>query len=166
MNYAEIKRFDVANAPGISSSIFFSGCKFNCKGCFNELAQSFNYGKPFTKEIEDLFISYLNHPEVVNASILGGEPFQQDLDILLNFVKRIKSETNVNIWMWSGYLFDDIIKDSKKCEILNHIDVLIDGRFILEQRNLSLKYRGSSNQRIINVKESLKQNKVVLYETK
>lgn len=164
MNYAEIKKFDIANSPYIGSTIFFSGCKFHCKGCFNRVAWDFNYGKPYTKQIEDEFITYLQHERVRNANILGGEPFQQDLDKILNLVKRIKTETNVDIWMWSGYLFDDLIKDKLKREILSYIDILVDGQFKIEKRDLKLRYRGSSNQRIIDVQKSLKENKVILLE--
>lgn len=161
MNYAEIKKFDIANSPYIGSTIFFSGCNFHCKGCFNRVAWDFNYGKPYTKQIEDEFITYLQHERVRNANILGGEPFQQDLDKMLNLVKRIKTETNVGIWMWSGYLFDDLIKDKLKREILSYIDILVDGQFKIEKRDLKLRYRGSSNQRIIDVQKSLKENKII-----
>lgn len=161
MNYAEIKKFDIANSPYIGSSIFFSGCNFHCRGCFNEIAQDFNYGKPYTKEIEDEFIKYLKHDMVKNANILGGEPFQQDLNKILTLVKRIKSETNVRIWIWSGNLFENLIKDKKCKEILKYIDFLVDGQFKMEERDLNLKYRGSSNQRVIDVQKSLKENKII-----
>ncbi|EGT3619587.1 anaerobic ribonucleoside-triphosphate reductase activating protein [Clostridium perfringens] len=161
MNYAEIKKFDIANSPYIGSSIFFSGCNFHCRGCFNEIAQDFNYGKPYTKEIEDEFIKYLKHDMVKNANILGGEPFQQDLNKILTLVKRIKSETNVGIWIWSGNLFENLIKDKKCKEILKYIDFLVDGQFKMEERDLNLKYRGSSNQRVIDVQKSLKENKII-----
>lgn len=164
MNYAEIRKFDISNSPYVGSTIFFSGCTQNCEGCFNFVAQDFNYGKPYTKEVEDLFISYLKHPQVKNANILGGEPFQQDLSKLLNLVKRIKSETNVNIWAWSGYLFEELIKDNRKVEILTYIDVLVDGRFEINKRDLNLKYRGSSNQRVIDVRQSLKNKKCIIKE--
>lgn len=161
MNYAEIKKFDIANSPYIGSSIFFSGCNFHCRGCFNEIAQDFNYGKPYTKEIEDEFIKYLKHDMIKNANILGGEPFQQDLNKILTLVKRIKSETNVGIWIWSGNLFENLIKDKKCKEILKYIDFLVDGQFKMEERDLNLKYRGSSNQRVIDVQKSLKENKII-----
>lgn len=130
-------------------------------GCFNSIAQDFNYGQPYTKEVEDRFIEYLKHPQVKNACILGGEPFQQSLNVLLNLVKRIKTETNVQIWIWSGYTYEELIRNYKVKKILNYIDVLVDGRFELSKRDLSLKFKGSSNQRVILVKESLRQNKVI-----
>lgn len=164
MNYAEIKPLDVANSPGIGCSLFVSGCNFHCKGCFNEDAQDFNYGNFYTKEVEDNFISYLKHPQVRNANLLGGEIFQQDLNIILNLVQRIKSETNVGIWLWTGFLWEDLIKDDKKSEILKYIDVLVDGQFEIDKKDLYLKYKGSSNQRVINVKESLNTNQIVLFK--
>jgi anaerobic ribonucleoside-triphosphate reductase activating protein len=133
-------------------------------GCFNEIAQDFNYGKPFTKEVENLFISYLQHPQVKNANLLGGEIMQQDSEVILNLVKRIKQETNVTIWMWSGYLFEQLIQKEDKLKILNYIDVLVDGQFELNKRDLNLKYKGSFNQRVVDVRESLKQNKVIEYK--
>ncbi|XZH99868.1 anaerobic ribonucleoside-triphosphate reductase activating protein (plasmid) [Clostridium perfringens] len=162
MHYANIKPLDVANSPYIGSTIFFSGCRFGCEGCFNKVAWDFNYGKSYTKKTEDELIQYLKHPQVKNANILGGEVFQQDLKKILSLVKRIKKETNVDIWVWTGYEFEELIEDSNKLEILKYVDVLVDGRFILEKKDLSLKYRGSSNQRVISVQESLKGNKVVL----
>lgn len=162
MNYANIKKFDVANSPFVGSTLFVSGCTFHCDGCFNHEAQNFSYGNEFTKEVEDLFISYLQHPQVKNANLLGGEIMQQDSDIILNLVKRIKEETNCNIWTWTGYLFEDLLKRDDKIEILKYIDILVDGRFELDKRDLKLKYRGSNNQRVIDVQESLKQGKTML----
>lgn len=166
MNYANIKRYDVANSIGIASTIFFSGCKFNCKGCFNKEAQDFNYGKPYTKEVEDLYISYLKDEHVKCANLLGGEVFQQNLDIIYNLVTRIKSEVNKPIWIWTGYLYESLIKDENKLKILEQIDVLIDGQFEIDKKDLNLKFRGSSNQRVINVQESLKQGKVIKFDWK
>lgn len=162
MNYANIKKFDTSNSPYVGSSIFFSGCNFHCNGCFNEIAWNFSYGKSFTKDVENLFISYLKHPQIKNANLLGGEVFQQDLNKILNFVKRIKSETNVNIWVWTGYLYENLIKDNLKREILSYIDILVDGQFQIANKNLKLKYRGSTNQRVIDVQKSLELNKTIL----
>lgn len=164
INYAEIKEFDVANSSGVSSTIFFSGCTFNCCGCFNKEVQNFNYGKPYTKEVEDLFISYLKHPQVKSACLLGGEVFQQDLDVILNLVKRIKEETDVNIWVWTGCIYEMLLESTKIKKILEYVDVLIDGQFVLELKDLNLKHRGSSNQRIIDVQKTLKEGKVVLLD--
>lgn len=164
MNYANIKSLDVSNSNGIASSIFFSGCNFHCPKCFNEDAQDFNYGKPFTKEVEDLFISYVNNPHVICSNLLGGEVFQQDLNIIYNLVLRLKYETKKPIWMWTGYLWQDLTKDENKLKILKHIDVLIDGQFDINKKDLKLKYRGSLNQMVIDVQLSLRQNRVIEYD--
>lgn len=163
MNYAEIKRLDVANSPKVGSTLFVSGCWHRCEGCFNEEAQNFDYGKLWTSETEDYFISCLNHNMVKHANLLGGEPMQQDSQTILHLVKRIKEETKTNIWMWTGCLFEDLLQQEDKLDILQYVDVLIDGKFELDKRNLMLKHRGSSNQRIIDVKESLDLGRVVLY---
>lgn len=162
MNYADMRRYDASNWSGINSTLFVSGCTFNCKGCFNKVAQDFNYGKPYTKEVEDLFISYIKDKHVDGACLLGGEVFQQDLDVILNLVKRIKTETGKPIYVWSGYLWENLIQDEKKLKILKYIDVLIDGQFEEDKKDLTLKHKGSTNQREVNVKESLNKNKVVL----
>lgn len=162
VKYAEIKKFDCANGRGVGTSIFFSGCTHHCKGCFNEIAQNFNYGKPFTKEVEDEFIGYAKHPQVNHVSILGGEPMQQDSEVMLEFVKRIKSETGKLIWMWTGYTLEELYQMPDKMKILKYVDVLVDGRFELDKKDLTLKYRGSSNQRVIDMQETLTQNEIVL----
>lgn len=162
-HYAEIRKYDVSNWTGINTTIFFSGCTFNCKGCFNKVAQDFNYGKPYTKETEDLLISYVKDKNVKGLCILGGEPFQQDLDVILNLVKRIKEETDKPIYIWTGYDFNSLIKDTKKLEVLKHVDVVIDGKFEEDKKDLTLKHKGSSNQREVDVKKSLEKGKVVLY---
>lgn len=165
MNYAEIRKFDVSNGPNVRTTLFVSGCTNNCKGCFNKDLQDFNYGTPWSKEIEEEFIGYVKNSNILGVNILGGEPMEQTKDNdLVNLLNRIKNETNKPIWLWSGFLFEDIIKDNKKKEILELVDVLIDGRFILEMRDISLKYRGSSNQRVIDVKKSLVNNEVALID--
>ena len=164
MNYADLRPFDATNGIGIGTTLFVSGCLFHCKGCFNEEAWNFNYGKPFTKEVEDYFINCAKNPHINHISLLGGEVFYQDLDMILNLVKRIKTEVKKPIWVWSGFTYEELIKSQAKSTILQYIDVLVDGQFKQELKDINLKFRGSSNQRIINVQESLKQNKVVEYE--
>ena len=164
MKYAKIRKFDTANGQGVRTTLFVSGCKFNCKGCFNKEAQDFNYGNEFTREVEDEFIGYIKNPNVVGVNLLGGEIMQQDTSIILNLVKRIKEETGKSIWCWTGYTYEELIKIDGKLDILKYIDVLIDGRFKIEQRDLMLKYRGSSNQRVIDVQQTLKLNKVIIKE--
>lgn len=162
MNYAQIRKFDVTNGPYVRTTLFVSGCTHKCDGCFNNEQQNFNYGNEFTKETEDEFIKYTLNPQIKGVNILGGEPMQQTKDnTLLNLLKRIKKETAKPIWLWSGYTYEQIISDPKKLELLNQVDVLIDGKFQIANRNISLKYRGSSNQRVIDVKKSLKENKVI-----
>lgn len=164
MNYADIKKYDTANAIGISTSVYFSGCSYNCVGCFNKTAQDFNYGKEYTQETEDLIVSYAKDSHVRNVSLLGGEPLQQDLGKILTLVQRIKLESNKGIWLWTGGLFEEHIKDKAKLEIFKYIDVLIDGSFEINKKDLALKYRGSSNQRVIDVQRSLELSEVVLYK--
>ncbi len=171
MNYATIKFNDIANGLGVRTSLFVSGCTHYCKGCFNSEAWSFDYGKPFTKEVEDQIIASLKNGYVDGLSLLGGEPFEpQNQNALLPFLKRVKSEVpSKNIWCYTGYLFDKELlensraKTSDTLEILKLIDVLVDGKFVEELKDISLMFKGSQNQRIIDVKESLKQNKVILY---
>ncbi|MGG7177304.1 anaerobic ribonucleoside-triphosphate reductase activating protein [Clostridium paraputrificum] len=165
MNYAEIRKFDVTNGPNVRVTLFVSGCTNNCEGCFNKDLQNFNYGTLWNKETEDKFISYVKNVNILGVNILGGEPMEQTKDRdLVNLLKRIKDETGKPIWLWSGYLYEDIIKDEKKKEILALVDVIIDGKFEIARRDISLKYRGSGNQRVINVTESLKLNKIVEIE--
>ena len=165
MNYAQIRRYDVTNGPNVRCSLFVSGCKNNCLGCFNSELSDFNYGTLWTKETEELFLSYVKDENICGVNILGGDPMAQTMDdSLVHLLDRIKSETGKSIWLWSGYTYEEIISDEKKLEILKYVDVLIDGRFEIEKRDLMLKYRGSSNQRVINVQLSLKENKVVELE--
>lgn len=162
MNYAKIRKFDVSNGPGVRATLFVSGCTNNCKGCFNKELQDFNYGEKWTKEIEDEFILQVKNTNIVGVNILGGDPMDQmGDDSLLNLLQRIKNETNKSIWLWSGYTYEDILSSDKKSNILHYVDVLIDGRFELDKRNISLKYRGSINQRVIDVAKSREINKVI-----
>ena len=162
MFYGKIRKFDVTNGPGVRTTLFVSGCTFNCPECFNKESQNFKFGKEFTKDVEDEFIEYIKNPNVVGVSLLGGEIMQQDTSTILNLVKRIKEETGKNIWCWTGYTYEELIKIKDKLEILKYIDVLIDGRFEVEKRDLMLKYRGSSNQRVIDLKKTLELGKVTL----
>lgn len=172
MNYATIKFNDIANGSGIRTSLFVSGCTHRCKGCFNSEAWDFNYGKPFTKEVEDSIIKSLDSDFIDGLSLLGGEPFEpENQKALYPFIKRLKElYPNKNIWCYTGYLFDKELLSSSRAkiditkEMLALIDVLVDGKFIEEQKNISLQFRGSENQRIIDVKKSLEQDKIVLWE--
>ena len=169
MYFADIKKVDIANGPGVRVSLFVSGCTHHCKGCFNEEAWDFKYGKKFTKDNEDFIMDLLNHDYIEGITLLGGEPFEYSNQLgLLPLIRRIKKEfPNKTIWCYSGYTFDkDILNDMCKKydetkELLSYIDVLVDGEFILSKKDLKLKFRGSSNQRIIDVKKSLKENEVI-----
>ncbi len=165
MRYAQIRKFDVTNGPNIRTTLFVSGCTHKCEGCFNEEQQDFNYGNEFTKETEEEFIKYSLNPQIKGINILGGEPMQQIMDdTLLNLLKRLNAEVKKPIWLWSGYTFDEIIQNPKRLELLKQVDVLIDGQFQIDKRDIMLKYRGSSNQRVIDVKKSLIDNKVTEIE--
>ena len=166
MNYADLRPFDATNGTGIGTSLFVSGCLFHCKECFNKEAWDFNYGKPFTKEVEDYFINCAKNPHVDHVSLLGGEVFHQDLYVILNLVKRIKTEVKKPIWVWTGFVFDELIKSKPQGNIINdilqYIDILVDGQFEIDKKDIKLKFKGSTNQRVIDVQESLKQDKVII----
>lgn len=164
MNYSKMMKYDTSNWNGITTTIFFSGCTFRCPGCFNKETWDFNNGQPFDKEAEDLFISYAKNPHVTGICLLGGEVFQQDLDRILELVIRLEREAKKPIHVWSGYTYERLIQDEKKLLILQHIDVLVDGPFIFKKKDLTLKHRGSSNQRVIDVKETIKTGQIVLVE--
>lgn len=160
MNYANWIKLDVANTKGISTTLFVSGCTHNCKGCFNKEAQDFEYGNLYTEEFEEEFINFSKNENVNCIAILGGEPFQQDED-LLNLLKRLKKEVKKPIWVWSGFCFEEILENPDRRKLLDCIDILIDGKFELKNRDLKLRYRGSSNQRVIDVHNSLMKNKII-----
>jgi anaerobic ribonucleoside-triphosphate reductase activating protein len=172
MNYADIKQYDIANGIGVRVSLFVSGCTHHCKECFNKEAWDFNYGKPFTDKEIDRIIQYLKPGYVAGLSLLGGEPMEPEnqagLLPLLRKVREIYPEKT--IWCYSGYLFDkDIVgrmcKESEITrELLSYIDILVDGEFVLEKKNLKVNFRGSDNQRIIDVKKSLEAGEIIHWE--
>ena len=172
MNYADIKRVDVANGEGVRVSVFVSGCNHHCKGCFNQCAWDFNYGKEFTEEEIDKVIKELDHPYVSGLSLLGGEPLEHvNQQGLLPLLRKVKEKfPDKNIWCYSGYTFENDIMGKmyqnweETPEILSYIDVLVDGKFEEDKKDIKLRFRGSSNQRIIDVKKSLKDKKAVLFE--
>lgn len=154
---------DISNGPGVRVSIFMQGCAFHCKNCFNPETWDFKTGKEFTDETIEKIIKLAEKDYVVGLSILGGEPMHpNNIEGTTQLAKRFKeSFPNKTVWCWSGFLFDRDLKDK---EVLKYIDVLVDGRYVDELHDFTLKWRGSSNQRVINVKASLNKNKVVLYE--
>lgn len=174
MNYGEIKKYDIANGEGVRVSLFVSGCTHHCKGCFNYETWDFTYGKPFTKATENEILTALDHSYISGLSLLGGEPFEpQNQKALLPFLQEVRARfPEKNIWCYTGYTLDeDLLQDSKaRCEytddMLKLIDVIVDGEFKEDLKDISLAFRGSANQRIIDVKATLSQGKVVLWDLK
>ena len=173
MNYGNIKTNDIANGIGVRTALFVSGCTHHCKGCFNPDTWDFNYGKKFTQNTENEIILSLKPDFIRGLTVLGGEPFEKENQkALLPFIKRVKKELpNKDIWFFSGYLFEELtgkIKNERcrtECtdELLSLIDVLVDGEFIEEKKNISLKFRGSENQRLIDLKKTFKKGEVILW---
>ncbi len=172
MNYAEIKTCDIANGPGVRTSLFVSGCTHHCQNCFNEIAWDFNYGKPFTAETENYILKTLEPTYIKGLTLLGGEPLEHvNQKALLPFIKRVKETyPTKSIWCFTGYTYEKDILDfmwkewEETPELMKYIDVLVDGKFIQELKNISLRFRGSENQRIIMVQESLRMGKTILWE--
>ena len=163
MRYSKIRKMDISNGPGIRVSVFFQGCAFHCKNCFNPETWDFNKGEEFNDEVIDHILDLCDKSHIVGLSILGGEPMHpNNIEGSTKLAKAFKERfPDKTIWSWSGFLFD---KDLKDKEIMNYIDVLIDGQYIDDLHDPTLKWRGSSNQRVIDVKKSLKNNKIVLYD--
>lgn len=163
MRYSKIRKMDISNGPGVRVSVFMQGCTFNCKNCFNPETHDFNEGKEFNDDVIDKIIELCSKDYVVGLSILGGEPMHaKNIDGTTKLAKAFKEKyPDKTIWAWTGFLFD---KDLKDKEVMKYIDVLVDGRYKDELHDFRLKWRGSSNQRVIDVQKSLKQNKIVLIE--
>ena len=168
MYYSDIKYPDVANGLGVRVSLFVSGCRRHCPECFNKEAQDFKYGKPFTDKQITFIESKLQLPQVRGLSLLGGEPMEiENVTELLPLCKYLKSTyTNKDIWCYTGYTYEELLNRNNIAtkEILKYIDILVDGDFQIDKKSLNLKFRGSSNQRIIDVQKTLKSNKVELIE--
>lgn len=171
MNYAELKTTDIANGEGIRVSLFVSGCRRHCPNCFNQIAWDFSYGKPFNEEAETLVLERLSPFYIAGLTLLGGDPFEpENQRALLPFLKRVRTAfPQKNIWCYTGYTYFDggILEPQANTEItrefISQIDVLVDGKFVEELKDIRLKFRGSSNQRIIDIQRSLKENSVILY---
>ena len=169
MNYAAIKNCDIANGPGVRVSLFVSGCTHRCPGCFNEVAWDFDYGEPFTEEVMEKILDMLRPSYIRGLTLLGGEPFEpQNQEGIVKLLRQVKTELpEKSIWAFSGYLFDRDICSGRlgdTSEYLSYLDVLVDGPFVESKKNLSLRFRGSENQRLIDVPESLRTGMVVLWE--
>lgn len=171
MYYADIKSYDIANGEGCRVTLFVSGCTNHCKGCFQPETWNFHYGQPYTKDTEEYILNLLQNPHIEGLTILGGEPFepfnQAELVNLLHIVKQ--KFPLKNIWCFTGFVYDkDLLKGQRKHtnatdEMLSYIDVLVDGPFILQQRDISLYFRGSRNQRVLDMKKTLQTGFIVLY---
>lgn len=172
MHYGEIKNCDIANGSGVRVSLFVSGCTNRCKNCFQPQTWDFGYGEEFTRETEDRIIALLGKEYIAGLTVLGGEPFEpQNQRALLPFIKRVRETLpEKNIWAYSGFTIEEMLKDGSHphCEVteelLGLIDVLVDGRFVEDLKDISLKFRGSKNQRIIDVKKTLETGSAVLYD--
>lgn len=162
MNYIKIRDFDISNGPGISVTLFCSGCIHNCPGCHNPGTHSFSAGKPFTDETERLIIDLCRPDYISHLAISGGDPCHpKNWPTIKGLVKKLKEVyPNKTVWLWTGYLWEEVASDL----VDSGVDVVVDGRFIEELRDLRLKYRGSSNQRVISVEASIKNNNITLYE--
>ncbi|MCH5260044.1 MAG: anaerobic ribonucleoside-triphosphate reductase activating protein [Lachnospiraceae bacterium] len=171
MNYSEIKSYDIANGPGVRVTLFVSGCTHRCEGCFNEVTWDFNYGSLFDEDAARRIIADLEPDYIAGLTLLGGEPLEYvNWQALLPFVRTVKEKyPNKDIWCYTGYRFEEDILDNfcKQWEdmrtFLSYIDVLVDGEFVIDRKNISLQFRGSDNQRIILVQESLQSGKTVLW---
>jgi anaerobic ribonucleoside-triphosphate reductase activating protein len=170
MNYANIKEFDIADGPGVRISLFVSGCRHHCKGCFNAMTWDFNYGKPFTKKEEDRILELLAPSYIQGLTVLGGEPFEpENQREIVKLIRRVRKECpGKTIWMYSGNTYEEMLEGGYRHievtdEILDQIDVLVDGRFEEELKDISLNFRGSSNQRIIDMKKTRASGEVVLH---
>ena len=171
MNFATIKKRDIADGPGVRVSLFVSGCTHRCEGCFNEIAWDFDYGAPFTEAVQDELLEALAPDYIQGLTLLGGEPFEPENQRgLLPFLKRVREVfPQKNIWCYSGYTLEQLTGESRaRCEVtdemLGMLDVLVDGRFVLAKKNIRLRFRGSENQRLIDVPASLKASEVILWD--
>ena len=172
MNYAEIKTCDIANGEGVRTSLFVSGCTHRCKGCFNEIAWDFEYGKVFDEQVEECILKELKPAYIAGLTLLGGEPFEpQNQRGLLSFLEKVKMQfPKKNIWCYTGYIYDKDLKEGGRayCEctdrMLELIDILVDGPFVEEQKDIRLKFRGSANQRIIDLNKTRQEGVICLHE--
>ena len=169
MNYATIKNCDIANGPGVRVSLFVSGCTHRCPGCFNEVAWDFDYGQPFTQETIDSILTMLRPSYIKGLTLLGGEPFEpQNQGAVVELLRQVKAQLpEKSIWAFSGYLFDRDILSGRlgdTSEYLSYLDVLVDGPFVEAKKNLRLRFRGSENQRLIDVPASLKAGEIILWD--
>lgn len=157
----------LVDGEGVRTTIFVSGCLHNCRGCHNPLTHNFNNGKEFTLELQLKIINYIKkNPLIDGITISGGDPFFSVKDTI-DFILLLKKEIpNINIWIYSGFTFEEILKDKNKTELMSLCNVLVDGKFEINKRDITLDFRGSTNQRIIDIQKSLQMGEVILYETR
>lgn len=163
MNYGQIRKYDVANGEGIRTSIFVTGCNHHCKGCFNEEYQDFDFGDKWTDKETREVIEDLKLPEVSGLTLIGGEPMEHPKE-LKEIVEKIKSEVDKTIWIYSGFTYEKILEDEAKLALLKECDILVDGLFIEKELDLSLRFRGSRNQRVIDIQKSLANGEVTIWD--
>lgn len=171
MNFATIKKRDIANGPGVRVSLFVSGCTHRCEGCFNEVAWDFSYGEPFTDAVENELLEALSPDFIAGITLLGGEPFEpENQRALLPFLKRVRETfPQKTVWCYSGYTLEQLQGESRaRCEVtdemLSILDVLVDGRFVLAKKNIRLRFRGSENQRLIDMNKTRETGEIVLWD--
>lgn len=172
MNYAEIKAFDIANGVGVRTTLFVSGCRHGCPGCFNSEAWDFGAGEPFTREVEDEILQSLEPDYVTGLSVLGGEPLEpENQRTLAPFLEHVRAQApHKSIWLWTGFTWEQLTRESSRAQtqdlhrILTCLDVLVDGPFIEAQKDLMLRFRGSANQRILDVPASLAAGKATEWQ--
>ena len=171
MNYATIKNCDIANGPGVRISLFVSGCTHHCKGCFNEVAWDFDYGEPFTQQTIRTILDMMKPGYIMGLTLLGGEPFEpENQGPIVELLRQVKKAyPQKSIWAFSGYLYEKITSHTLgdwavTQEFLSYLDVLVDGPFVEEKKNLALRFRGSENQRLIDMPATLASGKIVLWE--
>ena len=173
MNYATIKRRDIANGPGVRVSLFVSGCTHRCPGCFNDIAWDFSYGEPFTEAVQEELLEALDSEYVKGFSLLGGEPFEpQNQRALLPFLQKLRARLpQKTVWCYSGYTLEELtgVRESRcRCEVTDEmlalVNVLVDGRFIEEKKNIRLRFRGSENQRLIDMDKTREMGEIVLWD--
>ena len=171
MNFATVKKRDIANGPGVRVSLFVSGCTHRCEGCFNEIAWDFSYGAPFTRAVEDELLEALAPDFIAGLTLLGGEPFEpENQRALLPFLKRVREAfPKKTLWCYSGYTLEQLTGESRaRCEVtdemLSLLDVLVDGRFVLAKKNIRLRFRGSENQRLIDMNKTREMGEIVLWD--
>lgn len=163
MNYAQIRKYDIANGPGVRTTIFLTGCTLNCKNCFNKEYQNFHFGKVFDEKAFEEVMDCLSDANISGLSVLGGEPFD-NLAGLKEFITKVRANSEKNIWIYSGYTFEELLEKDGAMDVLKNIDVLVDGRFVEDLKDLKLKFRGSSNQRIIDMKRTLEEDEILLMD--